>query len=77
MTNAHSETGQIALCCQNLMLRALSSCSTLSVLFGMLFKKFGIFLNMPHIILEKKIKILRLLKSGKTDFKNFNMILRI
>jgi hypothetical protein len=44
-TNAHSETGQMAVCCQNLMLGALSSCSMLSVLVGMLFKKFGLFLN--------------------------------
>jgi hypothetical protein len=39
-TNAHSETGQIAVCCQNLTLGALSSRSTLSVLVGALFKKF-------------------------------------
>ena len=45
-TNAHSETGQMAVC-QNLMLGALSSCSTLSLLVGTQFKKFGIFLNMP------------------------------
>jgi len=48
MTNAHSETGQMAVCCQNLMLGALSSHSILSVLVGALFKKFGLFLNMPH-----------------------------
>ena len=41
--------GQMAGCCQNLMLGALSSRSTLSVLVGALFKKFGLFLNMPCI----------------------------
>jgi hypothetical protein len=35
----------MAVCCQNLMLGALSSCSALSVLVGVLFKKFGLFLN--------------------------------
>jgi hypothetical protein len=42
-TNAHSETGQTAVCCQNLLLGALSSCSAPSVLVGVLFKKFGFF----------------------------------
>ena len=32
MTNAHNEMGQIAVCCQNLMLGALSSISALSIL---------------------------------------------
>jgi hypothetical protein len=44
-TNAHSETGQMAVCCQNLTLGALSSRSALSVLVGALFKEFGLFLN--------------------------------
>ena len=44
-TNALSETGQMAVCCQNLTLGALSSRSTLSVLIGALYKKFGLFLN--------------------------------
>jgi hypothetical protein len=35
--------------CQNLTLGALSSRSALSVLVGALFKKFGLFLNMPRI----------------------------
>jgi hypothetical protein len=48
-TNAHSEMEQMAVCCQNLTLVALSSCSTLSVLVGTLFKKFVLFLNKPHI----------------------------
>jgi hypothetical protein len=43
MTNAQSETGQMAGCCQNLPLGALSSRSTPSVLVGELFKKFGLF----------------------------------
>jgi len=34
-------------------------------------------LSLPYIILKNKIKILRSLKSGKTDFNNFNVILRI
>jgi uncharacterized integral membrane protein len=48
MTNAHSETGQMAVCCQNLPLGALSSGSAPSVLVGVLFKKFGLFLNTPR-----------------------------
>jgi hypothetical protein len=46
-TNAHSETGQMAVCCQSLTLGALSSRSALSVLVGALFKKFILFLNKP------------------------------
>jgi hypothetical protein len=42
-TNVHSETGQMAVCCQNLPLGALSSRSAPSVLVGELFKKFGFF----------------------------------
>jgi hypothetical protein len=42
-TNAHSETGQMAVCCQTLTLGALSSYSALSVLVGALFKKFFLF----------------------------------
>jgi hypothetical protein len=42
-SNAHSETGQTAVCCQNLPLGALSSCCVPSVLVGALFKKFGLF----------------------------------
>jgi hypothetical protein len=44
-TNAHSETGQMAVCCQNMPLGALSSLSSPSVLVGALFKKLGLFLN--------------------------------
>jgi hypothetical protein len=50
MNNAHSETGQMAVCSQNLTLGALSSLSALSVLVGALFKKFVLFLNTPRII---------------------------
>jgi hypothetical protein len=45
MINAYSETEQMAVCCQNLTLVALSSRGALSVLVGALFKKFGLFLN--------------------------------
>jgi hypothetical protein len=49
-TNAHGETGQMVVCCQNLMLGVLSSRSALSVLVGALFKKFGLFLNTPSYV---------------------------
>jgi len=42
-TNAHSETGPMAVCCQNLPLGAFSSRSALSMLVGALFKKFHLF----------------------------------
>jgi hypothetical protein len=48
MTNAYSEMRQMAVCCQNLLLGALSSRSAPSVLVGALFKKFGLFLNTPR-----------------------------
>jgi hypothetical protein len=48
-TNAHRETGQMAVCCQNLTLGVLSIRSALSVLVGALFKRFGLFLNTPRI----------------------------
>ena len=51
-TNVHSETGQMAVCCQNLTLGALSSPSALSMLFGALFKKFCLFLNTPRSVAE-------------------------
>jgi hypothetical protein len=47
MTNARSKTGQMAVCCQNLMLGVLSSRSALSMLVVVLFKKLGLFFNMP------------------------------
>ena len=47
-TNAHSETGQMAVWCQNLMLGALSGYSALSVLVGVLFKKLGLFENASY-----------------------------
>jgi hypothetical protein len=43
MTDAHNETGQMAVCCQNLTLGAPSSRGALSLLVGTLFTKFGIF----------------------------------
>jgi uncharacterized integral membrane protein len=49
-TNAHNETGPMAVRCQNLTLGALCSRSALSALFGALFKKFGLFLNTPRIM---------------------------
>jgi hypothetical protein len=49
MTNAHSEMGQMEVYCQNLMPGVLISHTTLSVLVGALFKKFGLFLNTPRI----------------------------
>jgi len=48
-TNADSETGKMAVCCENLTLGVLSRCSSLSLLVGALFKKYGLFLDMPHI----------------------------
>jgi len=51
-TNAHSETGEMAVCCQNLALGAPSSHSALSMLVGALFKKFGLFLNTPLIMIQ-------------------------
>ena len=49
MINAHSVTGQMAVCCQNLTLGAVSSRSALSMLVRALFKKFDLFLNTPRI----------------------------
>jgi len=46
-TIAHSKMGQMAVCCQNLMLGVLNSCSTLSLLVDALFKRFDLFLNTP------------------------------
>jgi hypothetical protein len=60
MTNAYSETGQMAVCSQNVTLDVLSSCSALSVLIGALFKKFIRFLNIPRMsILCISIKTLK------------------
>jgi hypothetical protein len=66
MTNAYSETGQMAVCCQNLTLDALSSRSVLSLLGGILFKKFGLFLNVPCSS--------TLNKSGKCEPKNVGLV---
>ena len=48
-TNAHSDTGQMAVYCRNLTLGALNSRSALSMLFGALFKNFCLFLNTPRM----------------------------
>jgi len=55
--------GQMAVCCQNLTLGALSSHSALSVLVGMLFKKFSLFLNTPHIAKIQETYLQLLLKN--------------
>jgi hypothetical protein len=47
--HALSETGQMAVCCQNLTLGELSSRNALSLLVGALFEKFGLFLNKPRM----------------------------
>jgi len=47
-TNAYNKTGQMVVCCKNLRLGEFSSRSALSVLVGVLFKKFVLFLNTPH-----------------------------
>jgi hypothetical protein len=49
--NAHSESGRMAVCCQNQTLDAFSNRSALSVLVGAKLKKFGLFLNKPRISL--------------------------
>jgi hypothetical protein len=49
VTNAHRETGQMAVYCQNLTLGVLSSRSAFSMLVDALFKKFGLFLKIPRI----------------------------
>jgi len=51
-TNAHSEMGKIAVCCQNLTMSVLSSRSVLSVLVCTLFKQFSLFLNTTHRLLN-------------------------
>ena len=62
-TNAHSETGQMAPCYQNLTLLALSRRGALSMLVGALFKKFSLFLNTPRI--SNKCTIYLILKFSK------------
>jgi hypothetical protein len=47
-TNAHSETGQTAVCCQILTLGALSSRSASSLLVGAIFKSDFLILNTPR-----------------------------
>jgi hypothetical protein len=40
----------MGVCCENLMLGALSSRGALSALVGVLFKQFGLFLNMLCVV---------------------------
>jgi hypothetical protein len=54
-TNARSETGQMAVCFQNLTLGALSRCSALSLLVGALFKTFGFLFNTPCMLVIGQI----------------------
>jgi len=72
MTNAHSETGQMAVCFQNLTLGVLSSHSALSVLVGVVFKKFGLFLNMPHnylmLLVFVHYLVFKMYRKIKTEF---------
>jgi hypothetical protein len=72
MTTVPSEMGQMAVCCQNLTLSALSSRSVLSVLVGMLFKKFGLFLNMPRMrmCLEQNEGQYHNIKLGSISFES-------
>jgi len=71
-TNAHSETGQMAVCFQNLNIGALSSHNVCSVLVGALFKKFSLFLNMPRNYLILPVFVHHLLfkmyRKIKTEF---------
>jgi hypothetical protein len=64
-TNAHSETGQMAICYQILTLGALGSRSAFSVLFGALFKKFSLFLNTPPLSAGQCILRLFTIRSEK------------
>jgi hypothetical protein len=56
-TNVHSETEQMAICCQNLTLGELSSRSALCVLVGALFKKFGLFFLSRTVFQKHKAKV--------------------
>jgi hypothetical protein len=51
-TNVHSERGQTAVCCQNLLLGALSSRSAPSMLVGALFKKSGLFWTQVYVTFQ-------------------------
>jgi hypothetical protein len=66
-TNAHSETEQMAVCCQNLTLSALNSSSALSMLVDALFKKFCLFLNTPRTSICGKRVPKSSLKTEYTD----------
>ena len=71
-TNAHSETGQMAVCFQNINPGALSSHNVLSVLVGAQFKKFCLFLNMPHNYLMLLVfvhhLVFKMYRKIKTEF---------
>jgi hypothetical protein len=54
-TNAHSETGQMVVCCQNLPLGGLRSRSAPSVLVGALFKKSGLFFSTGIFSIERLV----------------------
>jgi hypothetical protein len=56
-TNDHNETGQMAVCCQNLTLGAHSTRNALSVLVGASFKNFGLFLNRIVLFASGKEKV--------------------
>jgi hypothetical protein len=51
MTNAHSEVGQMAVCCLNLNLGVLSTRSMLSMFVGALFKTLALLLNSPFVLI--------------------------
>ena len=76
-TNAHSETGQMTVCCQNLPLGALSTRSAPSVLVGALFKKFGLFLNTPRISVRDQRDTMIILcfitKAFRNDMTGYNL----
>jgi len=66
-TNAHSETRQMVVCCQNPTLGALCSRCALSVLVGALFKKIGLFVNTPCILIHNYITIVSYIHITRSD----------
>jgi len=72
-TKAHSETGQMAVSCQNLPLDALSSRSAHSVLVSELFKKFGLFLNTGVYYREiSRIKVVKFPAFMKIVYRHYD-----
>ena len=59
-TNVHSKMGQMAVCCQNLLLGVLNSRRALSVLVGALYKEFSLFLDMPCKLTQHNHNIFQL-----------------